>query len=102
MVFEKKVYKMNNVSFTYPPSPLLTQPENVPGDIICDTENIVEICANQTVCECVQIVSVPLKTSVEVILIDHSKLRIYKFNPNSFIEIILWLRLFLSKFLKKI
>lgn len=74
MAYEKKVYRMNNISFTYPPSPLLTQPENIPTDIICDTKNIEEVCANQTICECVQIINLPLKSSVEVILLDQSNL----------------------------
>lgn len=73
---QKKLFKMNNVTFTYPPSPLLTQLDDVPGDILC-SENLLENCKNKSICECVHIVEIPLKSTVELILHDQGECGYY-------------------------
>lgn len=60
---------MNNITFTYPPSPLLTQIEDVPKSVMC-TEQLLENCKNQSICECIHLIEIPLKSTVELVLHD--------------------------------
>lgn len=67
-----KIYRMNNITFTYPPSPLLTQTKDVNPDMICDTVDKPKRCLNKGECECVYIEHIPLDSTVELILIDQA------------------------------
>lgn len=71
-----KLYRINNLTFTYPPSPLLTQPGDVPEHLLCNELNIPEKCANsagnEEVCECVHIEHIPLGNTAEILLIDQA------------------------------
>ncbi|KAJ8957788.1 hypothetical protein NQ314_006503 [Rhamnusium bicolor] len=65
-----KIYRINNFTFTYPPSPLLTQPNDVPLNLMCNELNTPDKCVGQSVCECVHLEYIALGTTTEIILID--------------------------------
>ncbi|CAG9834834.1 unnamed protein product [Diabrotica balteata] len=62
-------YKTNNVSFTFPPSPILTQPTDVPLDLMCNEKNLPERCKNKEHCDCVHLKHIPLGSTTELVLI---------------------------------
>nr|CAI5832434.1 unnamed protein product [Callosobruchus analis] len=64
-----KYYRMNNISFTFPPSPPLTQPDDVPFEVIC-TEEQKQKCDDQMICSCTHVEQIPLGSSVEIVLYD--------------------------------
>lgn len=66
----KKIYRVNNLTFVYPSSPLLTQPMDISSSLICNDQSIPEKCLNKNICECVHLETVALGQSVEVVLID--------------------------------
>ncbi|KAJ8912103.1 hypothetical protein NQ315_005439 [Exocentrus adspersus] len=68
-----KIYRMNNFTFTYPPSPLLTQPDDIPRNLMCNELNVPQRCTGQDVCECVHMEHVALETTTEIILIDQGR-----------------------------
>lgn len=66
---------VNNGSFTYPSSPLLTQGVDIPYDIICSEfdPRTTYKCRNnkpEQTCECVNIRKISLGSTVELILLD--------------------------------
>ncbi|KAF7277936.1 hypothetical protein GWI33_009052 [Rhynchophorus ferrugineus] len=67
-----KIYRINNLTFVYPSSPLLTQPMDVPSTLICNELMVPEACRASDICECVHLETIPLGQSVEVILIDQT------------------------------
>ncbi|XP_060529853.1 uncharacterized protein LOC132704101 [Cylas formicarius] len=67
-----KVYRVNNYTFSFPSSPLLTQFSDVPFDVICSQFVSPQRCRDRNVCECVHVQFVKLGSSVEVVLIDQS------------------------------
>ncbi|XP_012535530.2 laccase-1 isoform X2 [Monomorium pharaonis] len=88
---ETRVLNVDNVTFTYPSSPLLTQREDVSPGMLCtngDEDDLSE--SNETVsrrryrqvgdvstddiCECVHVRHVPLGATVEIILLDQGGL----------------------------
>ncbi|KAK0077223.1 hypothetical protein PV326_010199 [Microctonus aethiopoides] len=74
---ETKVLNVNNATFTYPSSPLLTQSSDVPDEMMC-SENAPKISTNRcrrsisgvTTCECVNTKQIPLGSTVEIIFLD--------------------------------
>lgn len=72
MVRHPRISQINNVTFTFPSSPLLTQYNEIAPKQLCNHEETSQQCANRT-CECVHIEQVPLDDSVEIILMDNSK-----------------------------
>lgn len=68
---------VNNATFTYPSSPLLTQSSDVPDEMMC-SENAPKISTNRcrrsingvTTCECVNTKQIPLGSTVEIIFLD--------------------------------
>lgn len=68
-----KMYRFNNITFTFPPSPLLTQPDDIPMNIMCNENNIPTKCSGKSVCECVHIIHIPMGSTVEIILFDQGK-----------------------------
>ena len=69
-----KIAQVNRMTFQYPSSPILSQPENTPEELICSLESRSRLCENTPVfCECVQILELPQKKLVELILIDEGK-----------------------------
>ncbi|XP_063984368.1 uncharacterized protein LOC135166222 isoform X2 [Diachasmimorpha longicaudata] len=75
---DMKRLSMNNASFIYPSSPLLTQGADVPEDILCSGSdpNLSNHCKKQesggTECECVHLKRIPLGATVEIILLDQA------------------------------
>ncbi|XP_015111395.1 laccase-4 [Diachasma alloeum] len=75
---DMKRLSMNNASFIYPSSPLLTQGADVPEDILCSggDPNLSNHCKKQenggTECECVHLKRIPLGATVEIILLDQA------------------------------
>ncbi|XP_030761003.1 laccase-like [Sitophilus oryzae] len=66
-----KTYRINNLTFAYPSSPLLTQPMDVPSSLICNEVLVPGTCKDDaSICECVHLEDIPLGQSVEVIIID--------------------------------
>lgn len=65
---------MNNLTFTYPSSPLLTQLDDVNHKALCNSVTLPEKCKDKEICECVHIEHVPLGATVELILIDQGKI----------------------------
>ncbi|XP_018575222.1 laccase-2-like [Anoplophora glabripennis] len=65
-----KIYRINNFTFTYPPSPILTQPDDVASNLMCNELNVPQKCAGQAVCECVHMEHIALGSTTEIILID--------------------------------
>ncbi|CAK9800153.1 LAC14 [Anthophora quadrimaculata] len=59
------------MSFKYPTSPLLSQPENTPEESVCSLEKRSRQCTDTPLfCECIQIVEVPPMKNVDIVLID--------------------------------
>ncbi|XP_011306362.1 laccase-7 [Fopius arisanus] len=66
--------QINGMTFKYPPSPILSQPEAVPEDIICDLEyKSRECCDRPSFCECLQILEVPSMQNIDIVLINEGK-----------------------------
>ncbi|XP_057322431.1 uncharacterized protein LOC130665839 isoform X2 [Microplitis mediator] len=66
-----KVPQVNKMSFKYPSSPILSQPEAIAEDQICTIDDRSSACRNNPeFCECLQILQVPPKKTVEIIMID--------------------------------
>ncbi|CAH2001521.1 unnamed protein product [Acanthoscelides obtectus] len=63
-----KYYRMNNISFTFPPSPLLVQPDEASNMAVCNEEQ--KRCDGKEMCSCVHVEQIPLGSSVEVVLYD--------------------------------
>lgn len=59
------------MSFKYPSSPILAQPEDAFRELICSLDKRSSQCADTPLfCECLQIVQVPLQKIIEVVLIN--------------------------------
>lgn len=61
---------LNNFTFVFPSSPLLTQAEDVIPDLMCQQEKLPPRCQSSPICECVHIIDVPLGATVELILVN--------------------------------
>ncbi|KAJ9592226.1 hypothetical protein L9F63_001227, partial [Diploptera punctata] len=64
------VPQLNNFTFTFPPSPLLTQADDLSWDLMCQRDTLPPRCQGQPICECVHIIDLPLGATVELILVD--------------------------------
>lgn len=60
--------QINHISLRMPPSPLLSQLEDVPVGVVCN-ESTVANC-NETFCDCTYTLDIPLGSLVELVLID--------------------------------
>ncbi|XP_076380029.1 uncharacterized protein LOC117229336 [Megalopta genalis] len=67
-----KIAQINDMTFKYPTSPLLSQPENTPEEAICTVETRSKQCTVDTplFCECVQTIEIAPKKTIEIIFID--------------------------------
>ena len=62
------------MTFQYPSSPILSQPENTPDESICSLVTPSKLCQNTPVfCECVQILELPPKKIVDLIFINEGE-----------------------------
>lgn len=70
-----KVAQINHMSFKYPASPLLSQPENTPTESICSLERRSRACTDTPLfCECIQVIEVSQGKHVDIVLIDEGML----------------------------
>ncbi|XP_045474292.1 L-ascorbate oxidase-like [Harmonia axyridis] len=68
--WKNRKYRVNNISFTFPPSPIFTQPEDVPFSSICNELKTPRNCERMETCECVHVEHIPLGAKVEIILLN--------------------------------
>ncbi|XP_066154201.1 uncharacterized protein [Euwallacea fornicatus] len=66
----KKIYRINNITFNYPSSPLLTQPMDVSSSAICNEQSVPEKCEDKNICECIHLEPIALGQSVEMVLLE--------------------------------
>lgn len=90
------MWTLDNTTFTFPSSPLLTQNDDVEMSMICagDNDNRVpppyriapDVCqrTKDNHCDCVHVRQVPLGATVEIVLLDQGKFEIT--NLNTFLE----------------
>lgn len=68
------VPRINNFTFMFPPSPLLSQEGEIETELLCSSNDKPPHCTNNaTICECVHVINIPLQATVELILIDQGK-----------------------------
>ncbi|KAG5345213.1 LAC1 protein, partial [Acromyrmex charruanus] len=66
-----RIPQINGMSFKYPPSPILSQPENTLEKSICSLDKRSKECADTLLfCECLQLLQVPSRKTIEIILIN--------------------------------
>lgn len=63
---------VDNISFVFPKSPPLSQPEDVPPQQYCNGDDRPPQCGRN--CMCTHSVDIPLNAIVEVVLVDEGKL----------------------------
>ena len=64
---------INNISFTYPPFALLTQPEQITDDTFCDEVNVPVKCLFKPQCPCTHRIKVDFNSTVELVIVDESR-----------------------------
>ncbi|KYN42603.1 Laccase-1 [Trachymyrmex septentrionalis] len=66
-----RIPQINGMSFKYPPSPILSQPENTLEKSVCSLDKRSKECADTLLfCECLQLLQVPPRKTIEIILIN--------------------------------
>lgn len=82
-----KIYTINNLTFTYPPSPVLTQPDDMLADLPCNELNMPEKCNGKltSLCECFHVEYIPLGATTEIILIDRGRIKCL---PSSYFSVL--------------
>ncbi|XP_076394331.1 uncharacterized protein LOC100880706 [Megachile rotundata] len=60
---------LNNISLVLPPSPPLSQSNDVPRNAVCNSDNKPPECRSE-VCSCTHVIKVPLNSVVEIIVVD--------------------------------
>lgn len=66
-----KIPQINGMSFKYPPSPILSQPDNILERSVCSLDKRSSECADTPLfCECLQLLQVPSRRTIEIILIN--------------------------------
>ncbi|XP_044755392.1 laccase-25-like [Coccinella septempunctata] len=71
--WKTRKYRVNNISFTFPSSPILTQPEDVPISSTCNELKIPKKCQGLETCECVHVEHIPLGAKVELVLLNSAE-----------------------------
>lgn len=64
---------IDEISFKFPPSPPVSQIDDIPQDLFCNGDNRPADCGPN--CECTHQVDIPLNAIVEVVLVDEGKQR---------------------------
>lgn len=82
---------INNRTMLLPPSPLMTQLQDIDGAVFCDTP-----CQVGTACECVNVIDIPLGDSVEVLLAHQGKYTIRLYLAAIFVILIVRLALLVN------
>ncbi|KAK7871877.1 hypothetical protein R5R35_006458 [Gryllus longicercus] len=68
-----RVPHVNNITFVFPSSPVLTQPGDVDSELLCNEGSLPYSCAHVGsggFCQCMHVVHVPLGATVELLLIN--------------------------------
>ena len=74
-----KLPQVNGVTFAYPPSPLLSQWEEVPSSILCEKS-----CPfSGDFCECLNILHIPLNITLDIVIIDKGEYSFITVSPES-------------------
>lgn len=60
---------ISGIAFQYPPSPLLSQFDDVPRNVFCNSSSIQKNCSLEF-CSCVHRLKIPLDAVVELVVID--------------------------------
>lgn len=77
-----RIPQINGMSFKYPPSPILSQPENILEKSVCTFDKRSSECADTPLfCECLQLLQVPPRKTIEVILINEGNCPTRGVNP---------------------
>ncbi|XP_011330014.2 laccase-4 isoform X2 [Ooceraea biroi] len=72
---------MNDILFSFPPSPLLSQMENIPSNTICNSTHKPDNCDNEDICPCTHIIELPYKGIVELIMVDETNVPDKLYHP---------------------
>lgn len=62
---------IDEISFSFPPAPPLSQLEEIPPEMFCNGDNRPIDCGQN--CMCTHMVDIPLNAIVEVVLVDEGK-----------------------------
>lgn len=62
--------KISGITFEFPPSPLLSQRDDISDGTLCNGTHKPSKCANALTCSCAHMYSVPLNSIVEIVLLD--------------------------------
>jgi hypothetical protein len=69
---------VDNISFVFPKSPPLSQPEDIPPQQYCNGDDRPPQCGDN--CMCTHNVDIPLNAIVEVVLVDEGNCSIFQIN----------------------
>ncbi|XP_020298310.1 laccase-4-like isoform X2 [Pseudomyrmex gracilis] len=61
---------LSDISFRLPPSPLLSQANDIPSDMICNSTHKPDYCVDGKLCGCTHVIELPFNGIVELVLID--------------------------------
>lgn len=67
--FPMRLPQVDRLTFKYPSSPLLSQPESVPPEMLCSGH-----CRHLKFCECLHVFHTPLNVTLDVVLVDEGML----------------------------
>ncbi|XP_012277820.1 laccase-9 isoform X2 [Orussus abietinus] len=63
--------QIGGMTFKYPSSPILSQEENTPKELVCTLESRSDLCSDTPLfCECLQILEIPAKKTVDIVLLN--------------------------------
>ncbi|KAI5718179.1 hypothetical protein M8J77_017488 [Diaphorina citri] len=83
VVLTLEYYKndFNNISFLFPPSPLISQLDQVDPHSLCDSSGTEpRVCSQERLCQCTHVIRVPLKSLVQVTLVDKGNMKDHVFH----------------------
>lgn len=65
---------INNITMTFPPFSLLTQPEEIKEGMFCDEKSIPERCTKNGIqlCPCIHRLKIELNSIVELVIVDET------------------------------
>lgn len=76
------MYSVDNATFTFPSSPLLTQNDDVSEDMLCSGNGEGRcrhpVSGALASCECVHVRRIPLGSTVEVVLLDQGEILYFR------------------------
>lgn len=67
--YQRRLPMIERIAFTYPPSPLLSQYDDVPQSLLCNATSVRRNCSVDF-CSCVHRIRLPFGATVELVLID--------------------------------